>query len=106
MPSDAELSPLLLLHPEDNVFVTRRALKKGESIMIEGHEVTIAAAIPLGHKVARRNLSVGAKVLKHGAKIGSTTQPIALGEHVHRHNMKSDYLPSHTRQSLERDANA
>lgn len=104
MQPEASLSPLLLLHPDDNVFVARRAITKGETIVIDNREIRTTEAIPLGHKVARHPVSVGSAVLKYGACIGSATRTISPGEHVHLHNMKSDYMPSHTRQSLERSS--
>ncbi len=95
-------SPLLLLHPEDNVFVTCRTIAEGETVVIDERQVQVAAAVPLGHKVARHALAPGAAVLKYGACIGSATRHVRPGEHVHLHNMQSDYLPSHTRPPLER----
>jgi hypothetical protein len=34
-------------------------------------------------------------VLKYGVSIGSATADISLGEHVHLHNIKSDYTPTY-----------
>jgi altronate dehydratase small subunit len=45
--------------------------------------------IPLGHKVARRALAAGHRILKYGAAIGEATQAIAAGAHVHVHNLRS-----------------
>lgn len=95
------LPPLLLLHPQDNVFVACRAIAAGETIVIDDREVQVSAAVPLGHKIARHALAPGSAVLKYGACIGSATRHVRPGEHVHLHNMKSEYLPSHTRQTLE-----
>ena len=39
--------------------------------------------------------------MKYGVSIGSALQGIHPGEHVHLHNMKSDYLPPHTRERLQ-----
>lgn len=100
----SQLPALLLLHPEDNVFVARRAIGPNESLQIEGLELWIGAHVPLGHKIARCALPIGAAVLKYGAKIGSTTSDVAPGEHLHLHNMKSDYLPPHTRQTRPRES--
>lgn len=104
MTSRAPLSPLLLLHPDDNVFVARRTIAEGETILIDNRPIRVSAAVPLGHKVARHALIPGAAVLKYGACIGSATRHVSPGEHVHLHNMKSDYLPSHTRQTLEQES--
>jgi (2R)-sulfolactate sulfo-lyase subunit alpha len=100
---DTALPPLLLLHPEDNVFVTRRNFNASETIAIEGLPLTIQGPVPLGHKVARVALAPGSRIVKYGASIGSATRRIEPGEHVHMHNMKSDYLPPHTRHSTRED---
>jgi SAF domain-containing protein len=96
--SSSPVSPLLLLHPQDNSLVARRSLQAGEEVIIDGETVHMPQAIALGHKVARRALPAGTEVLKYGAPIGSTTQAVAKGEHLHLQNLKSDYIASHTRQ--------
>jgi hypothetical protein len=85
---------LLLLHADDNVLVTRAPIAAGELIQIGGASVTLARAMPLGHKLARRPIAVGEKVRKYGAPIGTATSDIATGEHVHMHNIASDYTAS------------
>lgn len=84
------------LFPSDNVLVLTRGFEAGETIEIEDIRRTLAAPIGLGHKIAACAISPGEKILKYGAPIGSATAPIAPGEHVHLHNMKSDYLPTFT----------
>jgi (2R)-sulfolactate sulfo-lyase subunit alpha len=96
--STPAFSPLLLLHPDDNSLVARRSLEAGEEVEIDGERIQMPQAVALGHKVARRTLEPGTEILKYGAPIGSTTKSVAKGEHLHLHNLKSDYLPSHTRQ--------
>jgi altronate dehydratase small subunit len=85
---------LLLLHADDNVLVTRAPIGSGETIRIGGAEVTLGRAMPLGHKLARRAIAPGEKVRKYGAPIGTATRAIAAGEHVHVHNLSSDYTQS------------
>ena len=53
--------------------------------------VTAIEHIPFGHKFALRALHAGDPVIKYGARIGTATQVIAPGEHVHLHNMRSDF---------------
>lgn len=86
---------LLLLSPQDNVFVLREAIGSGEQILINGVSVKVQAHIGIGHKLAGTAISSGHKVLKYGAPIGSVTSEIAIGDHVHVHNMKSDYTPTY-----------
>jgi hypothetical protein len=90
---------LILLHPDDNVLVLSAPIYAGQVLTIDGQAVTAGADVGVGHKLARRALAVGDKVLKYGAPIGSITTPVGAGGHVHLHNMKSDYIASHTRQA-------
>jgi hypothetical protein len=85
---------LLLLHADDNVLVARAPIAAGEPVRIGGTEVTLARAMPIGHKLARRPIAPGEKVRKYGAPIGTATSAIATGEHVHVHNLASDYTAS------------
>ena len=45
--------------------------------------------IPLGHKIAMIDLSVGDTILKYGHDIGKVVKSIKKGEHVHVHNVKT-----------------
>jgi hypothetical protein len=95
---DNRLPPLLLLHPEDNIVVARRDIAAGERVELDGESFMIPAAVELGHKLARRALAADSRVLKYGAPIGSMKSAVARGEHVHVHNLRSDYIPSTTRE--------
>lgn len=87
---------LLRLSLEDNVFAAARPFEAGETIVIAGQRATVTERIPTGFKVAAQAIRAGEKILKWGAPIGSATRDIAIGEIVHVHNMKSDYLPTYT----------
>lgn len=45
--------------------------------------------IPIGHKLAIKDLDRGATVIKYGVDIGRTVAPIRAGEHLHVHNVKT-----------------
>ncbi|MBW4050271.1 MAG: UxaA family hydrolase [Proteobacteria bacterium] len=45
--------------------------------------------VPIGHKVALRDLAVGDSVIKYGQDIGKVVAPIRRGDHVHTHNLKT-----------------
>lgn len=45
--------------------------------------------VPIGHKVALRDLEVGDTVIKYGQDIGRVVAPIRKGDHVHTHNLKT-----------------
>jgi altronate dehydratase len=87
----------LQLAADDNVGVATRTLEAGTPIVVEGRPVTLSDRIPTGHKVAIRPIAAGEKVKKYGAAIGSATCDIRPGQYVHTHNLKSDYLPTYTR---------
>ncbi len=96
-PFDKEIQAdrrLLMLAESDNVAIATEALDAGDRLMTAGgDELELKNAIGRGHKVALVDLSPGNKILKYGVSIGSATCAIARGEHVHTHNLASDYIP-------------
>lgn len=92
----AQGSPLLLMSPDDNCLIARERLDAGTRVVIDDIAITLPERIELGHKVARRALLTGDKVLRYGAIIGSATAPVEIGAHIHTHNLESDYLPTYT----------
>jgi hypothetical protein len=91
---------LILLHAEDNILICAAPIGAGTRVEIDGSACRVATDIPVGHKVARRPLRAGDKVLRYGIAIGTMTADAAPGDHVHRHNLASDYIPSHDRAVL------
>ncbi len=93
-----QAAPAILLHPDDNVLVCCRAVRAGEQINLGSDEaIHVLQDTDLGHKLARRALSAGDKVIKYGAPIGSMKGAVTAGGWIHLHNMKSDYISAHTR---------
>ncbi len=86
---------LIVLSANDTVAVVRSAIPEGARLWIGGEEITVERAVTMGHKLARAPMKPGDKVLKYGVSIGSVTADIAVGAHVHLHNMKSDYTPTY-----------
>jgi (2R)-sulfolactate sulfo-lyase subunit alpha len=84
-----------LHEPDDDVGVAVADLKKGASagaVTLEGKSVgsvTLRNDVPLGHKVALRDIPKDKTVIKYGREIGKAVQAIAKGGHVHTHNLKS-----------------
>jgi (2R)-sulfolactate sulfo-lyase subunit alpha len=60
-------------------------------IMDEDKTITVRAVqdIPIGHKVALRDMAVGDTVYKYGIDIGKVVAAIKAGEHAHVHNIKT-----------------
>ncbi len=91
---------LILPHPDDNVLVLSAPVRdRPRPDGSTAGPLTAHLDVEVGHKLARHALAAGDKVLKYGAPIGSMTAPVTAGEHVHMHNMKSDYIASHTRRA-------
>ena len=86
---------LMLLSPGDSVYVLRDQIAAGEAVMVEGVVVAFAQTLGLGHKIARLTVATGDKVIKYGAPIGRASRSIAPGDHVHLHNLISDYTPTY-----------
>ncbi len=89
----------ILLHSKDNVLICSAASRKGDIVNIDGDDVMLLCDMTMGHKIARHALGKACIIIKSGAPIGSLICTVVPGEHIHLHNMKSDYIPSHTRKA-------
>lgn len=89
--------PQLLVHEKgDNVgVVVVEGLTAGTKMLAvvtadnSSFEIEARADIPIGHKVALRDLSAGDTAMKYGQDIGKITAPVTKGGHVHVHNLKT-----------------
>lgn len=93
-------SQFILLHEDDSILVCTSTTPAGSKVMINGAAHFLAGDILLGHKIARVALSIGDPVLRYGIKIGSMTAGANPGDHIHSHNLKSDYIPAHGRDAV------
>ncbi len=90
-------NPHLLVHDHtDNVgVVVVEGLTAGtEMLCVITHDnsdftLTAKTDIPIGHKVALKDLSKGDTVIKYGEDIGKMVGSAGIGEHVHTHNCKT-----------------
>ncbi|CAH1650678.1 MAG: UxaA family hydrolase [Chelatococcus sp.] len=51
--------------------------------------LTAAHDVPIGHKVALKDIRAGDTILKYGEDIGKAIANIGKGEHLHVHNVKT-----------------
>ena len=60
-------------------------------ILDEDRTITVPCVqdIPIGHKVALRDMAAGDTVIKYGIDMGKVVRPIVAGEHAHVHNIKT-----------------
>jgi altronate hydrolase len=87
----------VLLNPADDVMIAKANIPAGTIIEDGGTRVEVRQDIRAGHKIARRPAKSGAPVRRYGQIIGFATQDIAVGDHVHVHNLAVGDL----RQSYE-----
>ena len=94
MTSAVNLAPkAVVLHDDDDVAVLLEALGQGTVVTVSRRGETISLrmreALPLGHKIALRDLPAGHHVRKYGEVIGALRHPVTAGDHVHVHNLYS-----------------
>jgi altronate dehydratase small subunit len=82
----------IIIKPNDNVVTVIMAINKGDAIIYPSCEVPIRANtnIPVYHKVAIKTVKKGEKIYKYGEVIGYAIKNIAIGDHVHTHNLSSE----------------
>lgn len=73
----------IVANAADSVAVALSALAAGEAV----GGITLIQAIPAGHKLALRPIAKGEPVIKLGHAIGVAAADIAVGAHVHEHNL-------------------
>lgn len=83
----------IALHPDDDVAVVLRACADAHNIRVRiGNEIRVVvcgAPIAMAHKIALRARAPGEPVTKYGEVIGEASAAIAVGDHVHVHNLRS-----------------
>jgi (2R)-sulfolactate sulfo-lyase subunit alpha len=86
---------VLLHESHDDVGVAVEDLKKGSTVgavTLEGKaagKVKLISNVPLGHKVALRDLPKDKELIKYGRPVGRVVADIKRGAHVHTHNVKT-----------------
>ena len=83
------MNPVIVISEKDNVATALEALEPGRVVTAAGLSVTVHESIPRGHKLAVCAIPAGAPVTKYGSAIGIATADIAVGAHVHTHNVSS-----------------
>ncbi|MFN7002231.1 MAG: UxaA family hydrolase [Roseinatronobacter sp.] len=73
------------LHESDTIVVALDDIPQGTTLPQYG--VTTRQAIPSGHKIALCDHAPGVPVRRYGQMIGTATEAIAQGDHVHSHNL-------------------
>jgi altronate hydrolase len=85
---------ILILDPRDNIAVCLVDLNQGDVIEQDDISIKVLNKIPRGHKIASRPIEKNDGIIKYGERMGHAVAPIAVGEHVHVHNILGDRLSS------------
>lgn len=97
------MKEIIKIHSTDNVVVTLTDRAAGEEVNVDGQTITLLEAVGRGHKIALFPIQTGENIIKYGLPIGHAKQPIAVGEHIHSHNIATNlsdineyqYQPEH-----------
>ena len=97
------MNKIVQITPRDMVAVALQPLAANKAVNYGSGEVTPLSDIPMGHKVALRDIKKGEPVIKYGFPIGEATEDIPKGGHVHSHNLHTllsgahdyEYHPTH-----------
>ncbi len=89
--------PQLLVHEhDDNVgVVVVEGLKAGTDMLCvvtadnSSFNLTAKSDVPIGHKIALKDLKSGDTAIKYGEDIGRFVADVEKGGHVHVHNLKT-----------------
>ncbi len=81
------MKDFIKINEKDNVIVALKELAPGETVSVQGADVTVAETIPAGHKMAVTDIAKGAEVVKYGFRIGNAKEDIKAGQWVHTHNV-------------------
>ncbi len=85
------MSLAIAIHPDDNVATLVDPLNAGETaeVVLDARRLRVRASVDVqsGHKIALRDIPQGGPVVKFGQRIGSATEDIRTGDHVHVHNV-------------------
>ena len=82
----------IVLHSTDNTATLIDAARAGEDCTLQGErtgQVRLLQDVPFGHKVCIAEIAYEGEILKYGQVIGRATQPIAVGQLAHLHNVDS-----------------
>lgn len=82
----------LKLHPDDNVLIALRDLRKGESVEADGHSFPLTSDISAKHKFVVKPMAPGDPVFMYGVLVGKATQAIPQGSALNVLNIRHDAL--------------
>ena len=85
-----EQASFIKINKADTVVVCLRNYKKGETISIDGKEITVLQDTPAGHKILISDTKEGVNIIKYGYPIGHAKEDLKAGQWVNENNLKTN----------------
>jgi len=83
----------IIMASNDNTATVVESISPNSDVQLDnaGNRISVHVIeqIPFGHKFAIKTIAKGDSIVKYGESIGIASQNIAIGQHVHVHNMES-----------------
>ena len=83
------MQDFLRIHEDDNVVVAINTLAPGTVVDLGDAQAIASEEIPVGHKMAIKDIACGEPVMKYGFRIGNAKEDIKAGQWIHTHNVKT-----------------
>ncbi|MDR0989365.1 MAG: altronate dehydratase family protein [Prevotellaceae bacterium] len=80
----------LKINADDNVAVAIVPLSKGETILVDGRQITLNEPIPAGHKFALKDFAPGENIVKYGYPIGHARTACKAGDWMNEENIQTN----------------
>lgn len=80
---------ILQINRKDNIAIALKEIEAGDIVKVKSQSIEVLNEIPLGHKIALKDIKKGDKVIRYGYEIGAAAEDIKKGEWVHSHNLKT-----------------
>lgn len=85
-----EKAPFIKINKADSVVVCLKNYQKGETMNVDGKEITVLQDTPAGHKILINDASKGTNIIKYGYPIGHAIEDLKAGQWVNENNLKTN----------------
>lgn len=105
------ISAFIKINPADSVVVCLRPIDKGETINVDGKEITVLQNTPAGHKILIKDTPANVNIIKYGYPIGHAKEDLKQGQWVNENNLKTnlsgtltyEYCPVNEKLDIKKD---
>lgn len=87
----------LEINKNDNIAVAIADLSAGEEVTVNGKTYKLVSDVPIKHKFALKDFSIGDPVVMYGVLVGKASRAIRAGERISTENLHHETTPFHPR---------